>query len=129
MKNISFKLEKGKILALVGPSGVGKSTIADLMPRFYDVNGGSIAIDGKDIRDFTMESLRSQMSFVTQDIILFNDTIFNNIALGKPDATEEDVINAAKIANAHDFIIKRKTVTKPISATGVCGFPAAKGNG
>lgn len=106
LKNITFKISKGKTIALVGPSGVGKSTIADLMPRFYDVTKGSIKIDGKDIRDLTMESLRSQMSFVTQDVILFNDSIFNNIALGKPDATEEDVINAAKIANAHEFIIQ-----------------------
>ncbi|CAN5767095.1 ABC transporter ATP-binding protein [soil metagenome] len=105
LKNISFTLEKGKTLALVGPSGVGKSTIADLMPRFYDVTQGSIEIDGTDIRDLTMESLRSQMSFVTQDIILFNDSIFNNIALGKPDASIEEVMNAAKIANAHDFIM------------------------
>ena len=105
LKKISFTLEKGKTLALVGPSGVGKSTIADLMPRFYDVTSGSITIDGEDIRDFTMESLRTQMSFVTQDIILFNDSIFNNIALGKPDATIEEVMNAAKVANAHDFIM------------------------
>ena len=105
LKNISFTLEKGKTLALVGPSGVGKSTIADLMPRFYDVTSGSITIDGEDIRNFTMESLRTQMSFVTQDIILFNDSIFNNIALGKPDATIEEVMNAAKVANAHDFIM------------------------
>lgn len=105
LKDISFTLQKGKTLALVGPSGVGKSTIADLLPRFYDVTGGSISIDGEDIRNFTMESLRSQMSFVTQDIILFNDSIFNNIALGKPDATMEEVIQAAKIANAHDFIM------------------------
>ena len=104
LKNISFTIGKGRTIALVGPSGVGKSTIADLMPRFYDVTGGSIVIDGHDIRDVTMESLRSQMSFVTQDVILFNDSIFNNIALGKPDATLEDVMNAAKIANAHDFI-------------------------
>jgi ATP-binding cassette, subfamily B, bacterial MsbA len=89
----------------VGPSGVGKSTIADLLPRFYDVTKGSITIDGTDIRDLTMESLRQHMSFVTQDTILFNDTIFNNIALGKPDATMADVVAAAKIANAHDFII------------------------
>jgi ATP-binding cassette, subfamily B, bacterial MsbA len=105
LQKISFTVTKGKTIALVGPSGVGKSTIADLVPRFYDVTKGSITIDGIDIRDLTMESLRSHMSFVTQDTILFNDTIFNNIALGKPDATMEDVIAAAKIANAHDFII------------------------
>ncbi len=105
LENISFTVSKGKTIALVGPSGVGKSTIADLVPRFYDVTNGSIAIDGIDIRDLTMESLRSHMSFVTQDTILFNDTVFNNIALGKPDATMEAVVAAAKIANAHDFII------------------------
>ncbi len=105
LENISFTVSKGKTVALVGPSGVGKSTIADLVPRFYDVTGGSITIDGTDIRNLTMESLRSHMSFVTQDTILFNDTIFNNIALGKPDATMEAVVAAAKIANAHDFII------------------------
>lgn len=105
LQNICFNLQKGKTLALVGPSGVGKSTIADLLPRFYDVTAGSICIDGKDIRSYTMESLRAQMSFVTQDVILFNDTILNNIALGKPDAKEEDVMKAAKIANAHEFIM------------------------
>lgn len=105
LKNINFTLSKGRTLALIGPSGVGKSTIADLLPRFYDVTGGTILIDGEDIRNVTMESLRSQMSFVTQDIILFNDTIFNNIALGKPDATIEKVMLAAKIANSHEFIM------------------------
>ena len=104
LNDISFILPKGKSVALIGPSGVGKSTIADLLPRFYDVQNGSITIDGVDIRDYKMESLRSHMSFVTQDTTLFNDTIFNNIALGKPDASLEDVIHAAKIANAHDFI-------------------------
>ena len=104
LQNVSFSIKKGKTVALVGPSGVGKSTIADLVPRFYDVQGGQVMIDGRDVRKYTMESLRSHMSFVTQEIILFNDTIFNNIALGKPDAREEDVIRAAKIANAHDFI-------------------------
>ena len=105
LNDISFDIPKGKTVALIGPSGVGKSTIADLLPRFYDVKEGSISIDGTDIRDFKMESLRSRMSFVTQDTTLFNDTIFNNIALGKPDASLEDVIHAAKIANAHDFIV------------------------
>jgi subfamily B ATP-binding cassette protein MsbA len=104
--NISFVIEKGKTIALIGPSGVGKSTIADLLPRFYDVASGNILIDGKDIRDFKMESLRSYMSFVTQDTMLFNDTIFTNIALGKPNAIMEDVIKAAKVANAHDFIME-----------------------
>jgi subfamily B ATP-binding cassette protein MsbA len=105
LHGISFNIPKGKTVAMVGPSGVGKSTIADLVPRFYDVTGGSILIDGKDVRDLKMESLRGYMSFVTQDTFLFNDTIFNNIALGRPDATEAEVIEAAKIANAHDFII------------------------
>lgn len=105
LKQVSFTIPKGRMVALVGPSGVGKSTIADLLPRFYDVTGGSITIDGVDIRDLTMESLRSVMSFVTQETILFNDSIFNNIALGKPDARLEDVIAAAKVANAHDFIM------------------------
>ncbi len=105
LKNVNFTIGKGKTIALVGPSGVGKSTIADLVPRFYDVTGGRITIDGADIRNFKMESLRSHMSFVTQDTFLFNDSIFNNIALGKPNATEAEVIAAAKIANAHEFIM------------------------
>lgn len=106
LKNINLVIEKGKTIALVGPSGVGKSTIADLIPRFYEATSGEVLIDGKNVKDYTMESLRRQMSFVTQEIILFNDTIFNNIALGRPDATEEEVIRAAKIANAHDFIMQ-----------------------
>jgi subfamily B ATP-binding cassette protein MsbA len=105
LEDISFTLPKGKSVALIGPSGVGKSTLADLLPRFYDVNEGSILIDGEDIRNFQLESLRSHMSFVTQDTMLFNDTIFNNIALGKPDASLDDVIAAAKVAHAHDFIV------------------------
>ena len=104
--DVSFTIPKGKTIALIGHSGVGKSTIADLIPRFYDIKNGAVFIDGIDVRDYKMESLRSVMSFVTQEIFLFNDTIFNNIALSRPDASEEDVIAAAKIANAHDFIMQ-----------------------
>jgi len=106
LKDISFTIKKGKTVALVGMSGVGKSTIADLIPRFYEVSEGAILVDGTDLRDYQMESLRSQMSFVTQETFLFNDTIFNNIAIGNPDASMDEVINAAKIANAHDFILQ-----------------------
>jgi subfamily B ATP-binding cassette protein MsbA len=106
LNGINFSIPKGKTVALIGPSGVGKSTIADLLPRFYEVSKGAILIDDKDIRNLKMESLRSHMSFVTQDTMLFNDTIFNNIALGKPDESLENVIEAAKIANAHDFIME-----------------------
>ncbi|SMG47551.1 ABC transporter ATP-binding protein [Arenibacter troitsensis] len=104
LKNFNLKVPKGKTVALVGQSGSGKSTIANLMTRFYDVNEGEIKIDGVDIRDFTKNSLRNLMGLVTQDSILFNDTVKNNIGLGKENAKEEDVIEAAKIANAHDFI-------------------------
>jgi len=106
LDGVSFSLDKGKIIALVGPSGSGKSTIVDLLPRFYDVIGGQILIDGKDIRDVKLQDLRSHMGIVTQESILFNDTIFNNIAFNKTDATEEEVIAAAKVANAHEFIME-----------------------
>ncbi|AKD02454.1 ABC transporter transmembrane domain-containing protein [Pontibacter korlensis] len=105
LQDINFRIEKGKTVALVGPSGGGKSTLADLLPRFYDPTAGAILIDGHDIRDYTIESVRAQIGVVTQESILFNDTIFNNIAFNKTDATEEEVIAAAKIANAHEFII------------------------
>ena len=104
LRDISFDLKKGKTIALVGSSGGGKSTIADLIPRFYDPTAGQILIDGVDLRDCTMASLRTQMGIVTQESILFNDTIFNNIAFGSP-ATEADIMEAARIANAHDFIM------------------------
>jgi ATP-binding cassette, subfamily B, bacterial MsbA len=106
LQNINLTIPKGKTIALVGPSGGGKSTLADLLPRFYDPTAGVIAIDGLDIRDCTLHSLRDQMGVVTQESILFNDTIFNNIAFNKTDATEADVIAAAKIANAHEFILQ-----------------------
>ncbi|MCK0133496.1 ABC transporter ATP-binding protein [Arenibacter sp. S6351L] len=104
LKKFNLKVPKGQTVALVGQSGSGKSTIANLMTRFYDVNEGEIKIDGIDIRDFSKKSLRNLMGLVTQDSILFNDTVKNNIGLGKEDATEEEIIEAAKIANAHDFI-------------------------
>ena len=102
--NISFTVEKGQTVALVGASGGGKSTIANLIPRFYDVNAGQILIDGVDIRDYTLHSLRDNIGLVTQDIVLFNDTIEQNIRLGKLNATQNEIENAAKIANAFTFI-------------------------
>ncbi|GHM99372.1 ABC transporter ATP-binding protein [Cytophagales bacterium WSM2-2] len=106
LKKINLKVEKGKTIALVGPSGGGKSTLADLVPRFYDPSEGDVCIDGKSLRDYDIESLRKQMGVVTQESILFNDTIFNNIAFGNPSISEEAVIQAAKIANAHEFIMQ-----------------------
>ncbi|MCX7549085.1 ABC transporter ATP-binding protein [Xanthomarina sp. F1114] len=104
LKNFSLKVPKGKTVALVGQSGSGKSTIANLVTRFYDVNEGDITIDGKDIKTVTKHSLRDLMGLVTQDSILFNDTIKNNILLGKPEASDEEVMEALKIANAWEFV-------------------------
>ena len=108
LDNINFSVDKGKTIALVGSSGAGKSTLADLVPRFHDVTGGEVLIDGTNIKDYSLYSVRSLMSIVTQEPILFNDSIANNIALGYPEATEEEIMMAAKIANAHDFIIKKE---------------------
>ncbi|UJH91990.1 ABC transporter ATP-binding protein/permease [Antarcticibacterium sp. 1MA-6-2] len=104
LKNFSLHVPKGSTVALVGQSGSGKSTIANLITRFYDVNKGNIKIDGIDIRNITKKSLRDQMGLVTQDSILFNDTIKNNISLGKPGATEEEITEALKVANAWEFV-------------------------
>jgi ATP-binding cassette, subfamily B, bacterial MsbA len=108
LKNINLKIEKGKTVALVGSSGAGKSTLVDLVPRFHDVTEGGILIDGINIKDYTIESLRKQMSFVTQEPILFNETIANNIALGNSTAGIEAIIHAATIANAHNFIANKE---------------------
>ncbi len=105
VEDISFAIKPGETVALVGQSGSGKSTLADLMPRFYDVDAGHITIDGTDIRDFRVPELRSLMGNVNQEAILFNDTIYNNITFGVKEATREEVIAAAKVANAHDFIM------------------------
>ena len=110
LKNVSFSIEKGKMVALVGSSGAGKSTLADLIPRFHDVAEGEILIDGVNIKNFTIKSLRNQMSIVTQEAVLFNDTIANNIALGSIDATQQEIIKAATIANAHNFILQKENV-------------------
>lgn len=106
LKNINLTIEKGKTLALVGPSGGGKSTLADLVPRFYDPTEGDVLLDDVSLRDYELESLRHQIGVVTQESILFNDSIFNNIAFGMPHVSEADVIRAATIANAHDFIMQ-----------------------
>lgn len=108
LDDINLSVKKGSTVAIVGESGAGKSTLVDLIPRFYDVTGGSIKIDGTDIRDIKVHSLRSLMGNVNQEPILFNDTIFNNIAFGVEDATMEDVVAAAKIANAHEFIMEKE---------------------
>ncbi len=106
LKGISFKVRKGEKVALVGSSGAGKTTIINLLPRFYDVIKGAILIDGVDIREVTLRSLRSQIGVVTQQTLLFNDTVRNNIAYGRPDIPQEEVEKVAKAADAHDFIMK-----------------------
>ena len=108
LSDINLEIPKGKTIAIVGASGGGKSTLVDLIPRFYDVNEGRITLDGTDIREFKLESLRALMGNVNQEPILFNDTIFNNIAFGVEGATEQQVIEAAKIANAHEFIMEKE---------------------
>ena len=108
LKNINLRIEKGKTVALVGSSGAGKSTLADLIPRFHDVSGGELLIDGINIKDYSLKSVRNQISIVTQEPILFNDTIANNIRLGKQDASEEEIESSAMVANAYDFILKKE---------------------
>ncbi len=108
LHNINLTIQKGKMIALVGPSGAGKSTIADMLPRFYDPVEGTILLDGNDLRDYKLDELRSMFGMVTQEAVLFNDTLFNNIAFGLTGITEEEVIRAAKVANAHNFIIKKE---------------------
>ena len=106
LSHVSIDIPAGKSVALVGPSGAGKTTICSLLPRFYDVTGGQITIDGQDVRSLTLKSLRSQIGVVQQDVYLFSGTIRENIAYGKPDASEEEIIMAAKCANIHDFIME-----------------------
>ena len=104
INNVNITIKKGQTIALVGPSGGGKSTLSELIPRFYDVKSGDILFDGKSIKEYTQESLRSKMSIVSQETVLFNDSIEGNILMGRPTATHDEVINACKVANAHGFI-------------------------
>jgi len=106
LKNINLSIKAGEVVAFVGMSGGGKTSLVNLIPRFYDVTQGRVLIDGHDIRDVTLKSLRGQIAIVTQQTILFNDTVRNNIAYGDIERTEEDITNAARAANAHDFIMK-----------------------
>ena len=106
LSHVSIEIPAGKSVALVGPSGGGKTTICSLLPRFYDVTGGRVTVDGQDIRSLTLKSLRSQIGVVQQDVYLFSGSIRDNIAYGKPDATEEEIIEVAKCANIHDFIME-----------------------
>jgi subfamily B ATP-binding cassette protein MsbA len=108
LKNIDLKIEKGRTIALVGSSGSGKSTLADLVPRFHDVSSGELLIDGINIKEYSLKSLRNQISIVTQEPILFNDTIANNISLGKNDASPGEIETAAKVANAYNFISNKE---------------------
>jgi ABC-type multidrug transport system fused ATPase/permease subunit len=104
LKDINFKIKPGQFVGIVGPTGGGKSTVVSLIPRFYDVQSGTVHIDGHDVRDYKLKSLRDQIGYVLQDTILFRGTIFENIAFGRPGATKDEVIEAAKLANAHEFI-------------------------
>ena len=104
LRNINLRVEPGEVVALVGGSGAGKSTLVNLLPRFYDVTSGHIRIDGKDVREFTLSSLRGLMGFVTQEVVLFNDTVRSNIAYGRSDVSHDEVVAAARAANAHEFI-------------------------
>ena len=106
LSHVSFEIPAGKSIALVGPSGSGKTTICSLLPRFYDVTDGRVTIDGNDVRKLTLESLRSQIGLVSQDVYLFGGSIKDNIAYGKPDATMDEIVDAAKKANIHDFIME-----------------------
>lgn len=126
LSNLSFKIPAGRSIALVGPSGSGKTTICSLLPRFYDVTDGRITIDGHDVRGLTLKSLRSQIGIVQQDVYLFCGTIRENISYGKPDATADEIIEAAKKANIHDFIEELRTAMTHLSVNAEPDFPVVR---
>jgi subfamily B ATP-binding cassette protein MsbA len=106
LRDVSFRIQPGEFVGIVGPTGAGKSTVVSLIPRFYDAVNGSVQIDGVDVRDYRLKGLRDQIGYVLQDTVLFRGTIYDNIAFGNPDATKEEVMTAAKMANADEFISK-----------------------
>jgi subfamily B ATP-binding cassette protein MsbA len=106
LNGVTFQIEPGQIVGIVGPTGSGKSTVLSLVPRFYDASSGRVAIDGIDVTDYKLSALRSQIGYVLQETVLFRGTIRENIAYGRPGATEDEIIEAAKIANAHEFIVR-----------------------
>jgi subfamily B ATP-binding cassette protein MsbA len=106
LKDVSFQIKTGQMVGIVGPTGSGKSTVVSLIPRFYDPTSGSIAIDGTDIRDYTLNGLRNQIAYVLQETVLFRGTVAENIAYGRGVATRDEIMEAAKLANAEEFIVK-----------------------
>ena len=108
LKGVSLKVEKGEVVSIIGPSGGGKTTLCNLIPRFYDVTSGHIYIDGQDIQQVTLKSLREDIGIVQQDVYLFSGSVADNIAYGKPDATREEIIEAARLAGAERFIMALK---------------------
>ena len=127
LSGLSLEIPRGSMVAVVGETGSGKSTIANLIGRFYDVTGGRVTIDGVDVRDYSIASLRRQIGVVTQEALLFNDTIANNIAYGCPEATREDVIRAAQQANAHEFIVDGRHAEGYDTNVGEKGFRLSGG--
>ena len=125
LKDVSFTAAPGETIALVGPTGAGKTTIVNLISRFYNITSGTVRVDGHSLTDVSINSLRAQMGVMTQDNFLFSGTIRDNIAYGKLDATEEEIIAAAKAVHAHDFIIELPDGTTPRSASAVPVFPTA----
>jgi ABC-type multidrug transport system fused ATPase/permease subunit len=115
LRDLSFTVSPGQMVGIVGPTGSGKSTIVSLVPRFYDVTSGSVTIDGIDVRDYKLHAIRNQIGFVLQDTVLFGGTVRDNIAFGRPDATDDEIVAAAKLANAHEFILAMPTTRMPSS--------------